>query len=207
MELVAQPIAELEAAEATRQPRKKTIKQIGATLLSGIIAWGTLALNPNQSTPTYQSSKLEVLQPNDNTQPGTVHSLEFPDWLQTHSSESHETTTTNPPTTTIPAYPQAVQEYLWGVQAAAANADGKYDSLANCETGGNWQMHGSKYSGGLGFLNAAWTDFRLPSMPYNAGEASQVDQIVVAERIRWETQPSGSWAHGKWGCAPRVGLP
>jgi hypothetical protein len=110
-------------------------------------------------------------------------------------------------TTTTTAPPPPTPEQIWEYQAGVANADGKYDRLAQCETQGNWHMTGSRYSGGVGFANTSWTQFHLDGMPPNAGQATKAEQIVVAERIRWELAPHGSFRGGKWGCAPTVGLP
>lgn len=123
-----------------------------------------------------------------------------------HLTRFDEALQPNLETTTTTA-PQLTQEQWWELQAAAANADGRYDRLANCETRGNWHMKGNRYSGGVGFYNPTWTQFHLPGMPANAGDATKAQQIVVAERVVHELQPYGSWRGGKWGCAPVAGLP
>jgi hypothetical protein len=87
-------------------------------------------------------------------------------------------------------------------RAAAAKADREsiWDSIAACETQGNWSMRGSTYSGGLGFANSAWTSFGGEQFAPNAGQATREQQIVVAERIR------ASVGLGAWGCAKKLGL-
>jgi hypothetical protein len=69
-----------------------------------------------------------------------------------------------------------------------------WDSIATCETGGNWSMQGSSYSGGLGFANTTWSGFGGGEFASNAGQATREEQIVVAERVYDEYGLSG------WGC-------
>ena len=69
-----------------------------------------------------------------------------------------------------------------------------WDGIARCETGGNWSMQGSRYSGGLGFANSTWSSFGGGQFAANAGQASREQQIVVAERVYARYGLSG------WGC-------
>ncbi len=59
-----------------------------------------------------------------------------------------------------------------------------WDTQAMCETGGNWHMQGSRYSGGLGFLNSTWDAYGGRQFAPNAGLATREQQIVIAERIQ-----------------------
>jgi hypothetical protein len=69
-----------------------------------------------------------------------------------------------------------------------------WDGIARCETGGNWSMQGSSYSGGLGFANSTWTGFGGRQFAPNAGMASREEQIHIAERVYARYGLSG------WGC-------
>lgn len=69
-----------------------------------------------------------------------------------------------------------------------------WDGIAECETGGNWSMSGSSFSGGLGFANTTWRGFGGGQFASNAGYASREQQIVVAERVYARYGLSG------WGC-------
>ncbi len=69
-----------------------------------------------------------------------------------------------------------------------------WDAIAACETGGNWSMRGSRYSGGLGFYNGTWSSFGGGQFASNAGLATREQQIVVAERVYHRYGLSG------WGC-------
>jgi len=69
-----------------------------------------------------------------------------------------------------------------------------WDGIASCETGGNWSMQGSRFSGGLGFANTTWSSFGGGQFAPNAGQATREQQIVVAERVYARYGLSG------WGC-------
>jgi hypothetical protein len=69
-----------------------------------------------------------------------------------------------------------------------------WDGIAQCETGGNWSMQGSRFSGGLGFYNGTWSSFGGREFAANAGQATREEQIVVAERVYARHGLSG------WGC-------
>lgn len=69
-----------------------------------------------------------------------------------------------------------------------------WDGIARCETGGNWSMRGSSFSGGLGFYNGTWSSFGGREFASNAGLATREQQIVVAERVYARYGLSG------WGC-------
>jgi hypothetical protein len=69
-----------------------------------------------------------------------------------------------------------------------------WDGIAECETGGNWSMQGSTFSGGVGFANSTWNGFGGRQFAPNAGQATREEQIVVAERVYARYGLSG------WGC-------
>jgi hypothetical protein len=98
---------------------------------------------------------------------------------------------------------RAAVEWVMGVQAArAAEAadDAVWDRIAACETGGNWSMRGSSFSGGVGFANTTWNAFGGQEFASNAGLATREQQIIVAERLRDYGGYTG------WGCAYTIGL-
>jgi len=85
-------------------------------------------------------------------------------------------------------------------RAAKADRDAVWDRIAACETGGNWAMQGSSFSGGVGFANTTWNAFGGQEFASNAGLATREQQIVVAERVRAYGGYTG------WGCAYTIGL-
>jgi hypothetical protein len=73
-------------------------------------------------------------------------------------------------------------------------ADPMWDKIAQCESGGNWGVVDSMYSGGLGIYNGTWDQFGGREFASNAGLATREQQIVVAERVYARYGLSG------WGC-------
>jgi hypothetical protein len=72
-----------------------------------------------------------------------------------------------------------------------------WDRIARCETGGNWQMHGGSYEGGVGFYVTTWQwwarELGLLGRYPHANQAPRLVQIRVADY--------GLRAHrGYWGC-------
>ena len=78
-------------------------------------------------------------------------------------------------------------------------ADPMWDKIAQCESGGNWGVVDSMYSGGLGIYNGTWDQFGGREFASNPGLATREEQIIVAERIRSAVGISG------WGCARILG--
>lgn len=74
-----------------------------------------------------------------------------------------------------------------------------WDSLAQCESGGNWGINtGNGYAGGLQFSPSTWAAYGGTG---SAANASREQQIAVAERV----QAGQGW--GAWpACAAKLGL-
>jgi nucleoid-associated protein YgaU len=74
-----------------------------------------------------------------------------------------------------------------------------WDSLAQCESSGNWAINsGNGYSGGLQFSPSTWAAYGGTG---SAANASREQQIAVAERV----QAGQGW--GAWpACAAKLGL-
>jgi hypothetical protein len=76
-----------------------------------------------------------------------------------------------------------------------------WDRLAECESGGRWDVQGSRYGGGLQILTSTWQNFGGTEFAPVPGQATREQQIVVARAIEaaagWRQWPS---------CAKRVGL-
>ncbi|GAA0947607.1 transglycosylase family protein [Pseudonocardia zijingensis] len=83
--------------------------------------------------------------------------------------------------------------------AAPANAapDSAWDKLAQCESGGRWNINtGNGFYGGLQFTPSTWRAFGGKEFAASAHQASREQQIVVAERVLagqgWNAWPSCS---------------
>ena len=92
------------------------------------------------------------------------------------------------------------------LSATAANAavptaasTSTWDSLAQCESSGNWGINtGNGFAGGLQFTPSTWAAYGGTG---SAANASREQQIAVAERV----QASQGW--GAWpACAAKLGL-
>ncbi len=76
-----------------------------------------------------------------------------------------------------------------------------WDSLAQCESGGNWAINtGNGYYGGLQFNINTWRAYGGTGYPH---QSSRETQIAVATRLRDATGGYGSWP----GCSAKLGLP
>jgi resuscitation-promoting factor RpfB len=76
-----------------------------------------------------------------------------------------------------------------------------WDSLAQCESGGNWAINtGNGYYGGLQFSLSTWRAYGGAGYPH---QQSREYQIMIAERLRAATGGYGSWP----ACSASLGLP
>ncbi|MGY1690893.1 transglycosylase family protein [Geodermatophilus sp. SYSU D01105] len=75
----------------------------------------------------------------------------------------------------------------------AQAAEHNWDGVAQCESGGNWQINtGNGYYGGLQFSASTWAAYGGREFASNAHLASKEQQIVVAERTL-DGQGIGAW--------------
>jgi uncharacterized protein YabE (DUF348 family) len=79
---------------------------------------------------------------------------------------------------------------------------GIWDSIAQCESGGNWAIStGNGFSGGLQFHPQTWIGHGGGQYAPTAAQASREQQIAIAEKV----QASQGW--GAWpACTARLGL-
>jgi uncharacterized protein YabE (DUF348 family) len=76
-----------------------------------------------------------------------------------------------------------------------------WDSLAACESGGNWAINtGNGYYGGLQFSLGTWQAYGGTGLP---SANSRETQIAVATRLRDASGGYGAWPH----CSAQLGLP
>jgi peptidoglycan hydrolase-like protein with peptidoglycan-binding domain len=87
--------------------------------------------------------------------------------------------------------------------ASSASAAGSvWDSVASCESGGNWSINtGNGYYGGLQFSGSTWRAYGGGSYAPRADLASRSAQIAVAQRVL-ASQGPGAWPT----CGARAGL-
>lgn len=76
-----------------------------------------------------------------------------------------------------------------------------WDSLARCESGGNWAINtGNGYYGGLQFSLSTWRAYGGSGYPHTN---SREEQIRIAQKVVAATGGYGSWPH----CSQSLGLP
>ncbi len=76
-----------------------------------------------------------------------------------------------------------------------------WDSLAQCESGGNWAINtGNGYYGGLQFSLSTWQAYGGTGLP---SSASRETQIAIATKLRDASGGYGAWPS----CSSKLGLP
>jgi hypothetical protein len=89
---------------------------------------------------------------------------------------------------------------------ASAATDSEWDTVAHCESGGNWAINtGNGYQGGVQFSPSTWSAHGGGEFAPAANMATKDEQIAVAERVL-ATQGRGAWpvcGHGLSGSTPR----
>ena len=91
------------------------------------------------------------------------------------------------------------------VDVESTDGQGRWDQLAQCETGGNWATNtGNGFGGGLQFMHGSgystWLSFGGGEFSPHPWGASREEQIIVAERVL----ASSGW--GAWpGCSRKFG--
>jgi LysM repeat protein len=86
--------------------------------------------------------------------------------------------------------------------AGSAKAASVWDSVAACESGGNWHINtGNGYYGGLQFSSSTWRGFGGGAYASRADLATKAEQIAIAQRVL-ATQGPGAWPV----CSKRAGL-
>jgi len=85
--------------------------------------------------------------------------------------------------------------------AVPAQAAPNWDALAQCESGGRWNINtGNGYSGGLQFSPSTWRAFGGTQYASSAAGATREQQIAIAERVL-AGQGAGAWP----GCTRKTG--
>ena len=85
---------------------------------------------------------------------------------------------------------------ILGPVAPASAASVNWDAIAQCESGGRWNINtGNGYYGGLQFDYGTWLSVNGDDFASRADRASRAEQITVANRVYEDRglQP--------WGCA------
>ncbi|MFD5631826.1 MULTISPECIES: transglycosylase family protein [unclassified Streptomyces] len=87
----------------------------------------------------------------------------------------------------------AVAAPLMASGTASAATTSEWDTVAQCESGGNWSINtGNGYYGGLQFSASTWSAYGGSAYASTADQASKSQQITVAEKVL-AAQGKGAW--------------
>ncbi|MEU1296376.1 transglycosylase family protein [Streptomyces sp. NPDC005840] len=87
----------------------------------------------------------------------------------------------------------AVAAPLMAAGNASAATASEWDTVAQCESGGNWAINtGNGYYGGLQFSASTWAAYGGTQYASTANQASKAQQIAVAEKVL-ASQGKGAW--------------
>lgn len=87
----------------------------------------------------------------------------------------------------------AVAAPLLAVGSASAATSAEWDTVAQCESGGNWAIStGNGYYGGLQFSSSTWAAYGGTAYASTADQASKSQQITIAEKVL-AGQGKGAW--------------
>jgi hypothetical protein len=87
---------------------------------------------------------------------------------------------------------------LGGISSAHASSV-NWDSIAQCESGGDWSINtGNGFYGGLQFTESTWDAYGGQNYASRADLATRTEQIAVAEKVL-DNQGIGAWPY----CGPR----
>ncbi|MGW4650796.1 transglycosylase family protein, partial [Kitasatospora sp. NPDC004289] len=86
--------------------------------------------------------------------------------------------------------------------SASAASSSTWDSVAQCESTGNWNINtGNGFSGGLQFTPSTWAAYGGTQYASSAAQATKGQQIAVAEKVL-ASQGPGAWPV----CSVKAGL-
>ncbi len=95
--------------------------------------------------------------------------------------------------------PRAARQATPATPTAASTGGSVWDSIARCESGGNWSINtGNGYYGGLQFSLSSWRGVGGSGLP---SQASREEQIARAEILK-ARQGWGAWP----ACTAKLGL-
>ncbi|MER7573341.1 transglycosylase family protein [Streptomyces sp. NPDC126514] len=89
----------------------------------------------------------------------------------------------------------AVAAPLMAAGNASAATASEWETVAQCESGGNWSINtGNGYYGGLQFSASTWAAYGGTQYASTADQASKAQQIEIAEKVL-AGQGKGAWPH------------
>ncbi|MEU9154007.1 transglycosylase family protein [Streptomyces sp. NPDC048417] len=87
----------------------------------------------------------------------------------------------------------AIAAPLMASGSASAATASEWDTVAQCESGGNWAINtGNGYYGGLQFSASTWAAYGGTQYAAQANQAGKAQQIEIAEKVL-AAQGKGAW--------------
>jgi ABC-type transport system substrate-binding protein len=87
----------------------------------------------------------------------------------------------------------AVALPLVGATSASAATPSQWDTVAQCESSGNWSINtGNGFYGGLQFTQSTWAAFGGTAYAARADLATKSQQIAIAQKVL-ASQGKGAW--------------
>ncbi|MCX4813133.1 LysM peptidoglycan-binding domain-containing protein [Streptomyces sp. NBC_01239] len=87
----------------------------------------------------------------------------------------------------------AIAAPLMATGNASAATASEWDTVASCESGGNWSINtGNGYYGGLQFSASTWAAYGGTAYASTANQASKSQQIAIGEKVL-AAQGKGAW--------------
>ncbi|WP_405881957.1 LysM peptidoglycan-binding domain-containing protein [Streptomyces sp. NBC_01136] len=87
----------------------------------------------------------------------------------------------------------AIAAPLMAAGSASAATTSEWDTVAQCESGGNWSINtGNGYYGGLQFSASTWAAYGGTAYSSTADQASKSEQITIGEKVL-AAQGKGAW--------------
>ncbi|MGW3914227.1 transglycosylase family protein [Streptomyces sp. NPDC005070] len=87
----------------------------------------------------------------------------------------------------------AIAAPLMAAGNASAATTSEWDTVAQCESGGNWSINtGNGYYGGLQFSSSTWAAYGGTAYASTADQASKAQQIAIGEKVL-AAQGKGAW--------------
>ncbi|MGW7422413.1 transglycosylase family protein [Streptomyces sp. NPDC054813] len=87
----------------------------------------------------------------------------------------------------------AIAAPLMASGTASAATASEWDTVAQCESGGNWAINtGNGYYGGLQFSASTWAAYGGTQYAAQANQATKTQQIEIAEKVL-AAQGKGAW--------------
>lgn len=202
----AQTQSDVQPTQKNTQHIKKTTKKHSPSTKIIVVKSGdtlTKIAKKHKTTPTriYSAnptmSNPDLIHPSDKVRVPSKHKKLKPRSMPAATSKAAEPIYHQPPASTAPPVQRTVEPPV--PKHTSSVGSSVWDSLAQCESGGNWAINtGNGYYGGLQFTLATWRAVGGSGYPHQASREEQINRAKIL-------QASSGW--GQWpACAAKLGL-